>query len=169
MRRVLLTVTSIVLIASGAHVADAMKKTKRHFMDRFFQVVDSKQLDKLAEVDAPDLDMIMPMGPVKGLEGHKRMLQGFGTAFPDFKHVTSRCVESGDLISCEGTFSGDHTGPMMMPDGKTLPATNKHVEIPYAGIARIKNGKVAELHVYFDNMSFMMQLGLLPQPKMATK
>jgi predicted ester cyclase len=152
----------VALVAAGGAAHAAKKETNRQVIDRFFTIVDGKDLNKLAEVDAVDLEMTTPMGPVKGLEGHKMLVKGFAAAFPNFKHTTSRCVESGDLISCEGTFSGDQTGPMMMPDGTSIPATKKHVAFPYLGIARIKDGKVAELHVYFDLMGFMGQLGLLP-------
>jgi predicted ester cyclase len=158
------TVVMALVAAAGSAHATKKKESNRQVMDRFFAVVDAKDLDKLAEVDAVALEMTMPMGPVKGLEGHRMLLKGFATAFPNFKHSTSRCVEAGDLISCEGVFSGDHTGPMMLPDGSSIPATGKHVEFPYLGIARIKDGKVAELHVYFDVMGFMGQLGLLPAP-----
>ncbi len=166
-----LAVAAVVLaFVAAAGVAQAAKKeSNRQVMDRFFAIVDGKDLEKLSEIDAVDLEMMMPMGPVKGLEGHKMLLKGFAAAFPNFKHSTSRCVESGDLISCEGAFSGDHNGPMMMPDGSAIPATRKHVEFPYLCIARIKDGKVAQLHVYFDLMGFMGQLGPLPAPAKAGK
>ena len=35
-------------------------------------------------------------------------------------------------------------------------------QAPPAGMAQIKNGKVSAAHVYFDNMGFMQQLGLVP-------
>jgi hypothetical protein len=38
----------------------AKKETLRQLMDRYFTIVDSKQLDRLAEVDAPDLEMVTP-------------------------------------------------------------------------------------------------------------
>jgi predicted ester cyclase len=162
---VALSTTALAIAAlTGSPTANAKRETARQVMDRFFAVVDSKALDKLGEVDDAELVMQTPMGMMKGVEGHRQMLTGFATAFPNFKHNTSRCIESGDLISCEGLFTGDHTGPLMMPDGRSVPATKKHVEFTYAGIARVKSGKVAELHVYFDNMGFMMQLGLVPAP-----
>jgi len=149
---------------TGIASATAKKQTNRQVIDRFFEIVDSKQVDRLGEVDAPDLAMVTPVAALKGPQGHAQMVKGFATAFPNFKHETSRCLESGDLISCEGKFSGDHTGPMTMPDGKVIPPTQKHIEFSWAGIAQIKSGKVAELHVYFDLMTMMQQLGLVPQP-----
>jgi predicted ester cyclase len=103
----------------------------------------------------------------QGPEGHVQMAKGFAMAFPNFKHVLTRCIESGDTIACEGKFVGDHTGPMGMPDGQSIPPTNKHVEFEWGGLAVIKNGKVASCNVYFDNMALMQQLGVVPPPPAA--
>jgi predicted ester cyclase len=170
MKNSLTTVLAVAVVASGASAIAAKKETNRQVVDHFFEVVDSKRLDKLPEVDAPNLVMTTPMGAVNGPAGHGQLLKGFGTAFPNFKHTTTRCVEAGDEISCEGKFSGDHTGPMMMPDGNAIPPTQKHVEFLYVGFAKVKGGKVAQLNVYFDMMGFMQQLGLVPPPpKTASK
>ncbi len=150
--------------APAATRTAAAKETNRQVMDRYFEAVDSKKVDRLDTVDAADLEMTTPMGATKGIDGHKQMVKGFATAFPNFKHAVTRCVESGDTISCEGTFTGDHTGPMGMPGGKTVPATGKHVQFPWLGISTIKAGKVSSVHVYFDTMTLMMQLGLVPAP-----
>ena len=172
-RTVVLMAVALTALGASASVAapgkDTKKETNRQVMDRFFALVDSKAFDRLGEVDAADLTMVTPMGTVKGPDGHGQLTRGFAGAFPNFKHQTTRCLESGDLISCEGKFTGDNTGPMTMPDGKTMPATQKHVEFPYAGLARIKNGKVAELHVYFDMMTFMQQLGMGGPAKSAAR
>jgi predicted ester cyclase len=164
-KQTLAILTLTVLFASPAV---AKKETARQVMDRFFAVVDSKQLDKLAEVDAADLEMMTPMGAFKGVEGHQQLIKGFATASPNFKHTVTRCIEQGDTISCEGTFAGDHTGPLMMPTGQALPATGKHFEFKWLGMATVKGGKVTSVHVYFDPMVMMQQLGLVP-PAVARK
>jgi len=154
----------------GAGMASAKKETNRQVMDRWFATVDSKEIEKLAGVEAADLEMKLPGGMnLKGTAGHQQLTKGFATAFPNFKHTIKRCVESGDAISCEGTFAGDHTGPFAMPNGQSVPATKKHVEFEWAGFATIANGKVATVNVYFDNMGFMQQLGLVPPPAQASK
>ena len=157
-----------VLGLTMASAAIAKKETLRQTVDRYFTALDSKVLGNLDSVDAPDLEMMTPMGSFRGIEGHKQLTGGFAMAFPNFKHTIGNCIESGDTIACEGKFSGDHTGPMMMPDGQTVPATRKHVEFPFSGIMRIKNGKAASIHAYFDTMSMMQQLGLLPPPPQTT-
>ena len=146
----------------GASAVHAKKESNRQVIDRWCQAVDSKQVEKLVEVETADVDMKMPTGPVKGTLGHQQMTKMFATAFPNFKHTVTHCVESGDEIACEGRFAGDNTGPMMMPNGQTVPASNKHVDFEWAGVAKIKGGKVSAVHVYFDMMGFMQQLGAAP-------
>jgi predicted ester cyclase len=154
-------------VALAAGAAQAKKESNRQVMERWFEAVDSKQTDRLAGVETADIEMRTPMGLNQGTEGHAQMTKMFAAAFPNFKHTLGRCVESGDLIACEGKFTGDNTGPMSMPGGQTIPATNKHVEFEWSGMAQIKNGKVASANVYFDNMGFMQQLGLVPPPPRA--
>src|SRR5262245_38771446 len=89
--------------------AAAKKPSLRQVIDHFFELVDSKAVDRFAEVDASDLVMKTPMGVQRGVEGHQNVTRGFAAAFPDFKHTVTQCVESGDRISCEGTFVGNHT------------------------------------------------------------
>jgi predicted ester cyclase len=165
-KKALTILTVSVLFTAPAY---AKKETPRQVMDRFFAAVDSKQPEKMAEVDAPDIEMVTPMGTFKGQEGHQQLTKGFATAAPNFKHNVTRCIEQGETIACEGTFSGDHTGPLMMPTGQAVPATGKHFEFKWGGLATVKGGKVTSVHVYFDPMVMMQQLGLVPAPAMAKK
>jgi predicted ester cyclase len=153
--------------AAGAQAkkeATGDKGPNRRVFERWFELVDSHQTDRFGEVEAADLDMKTPMGATKGSEAHVQMTKMFAAAFPNFKHTVGDCVESGERIACEGKFAGDHTGPMAMPGGPTIPATGKHVQFDWQGMARIKDGKVVSVHVSFDNLGFMQQLGLVPPP-----
>jgi predicted ester cyclase len=168
MKKSLATILAVALLSFGTGALAAKKQSNRQVADHFIEVVDSKKLDRLGEVDASSIMVTTPMGTVKGVEGHAQLLKGFGTAFPNFKHTTAHCLESGDEISCEGTFMGDHTGPMTTPDGKVIPATQKHVEFPFGVFGKVKDGKFAQLRIYFDMMTFMQQLGLVPPPPSQT-
>jgi predicted ester cyclase len=42
-----------------------------------------------------------------------------------------------------------------------IPATNKKVDISGTTVVLMKNGKVFQEQDFFDNYSFLMQLGLL--------
>jgi predicted ester cyclase len=163
-----LTALTLSLVVAAPALA-AKKPSPEAFMSHYFEAVDSKKPERLADVDAPDVVMVTPGGTFKGLEGHQQLTAFFAAAFPNFKHTVSHCIQQGDEISCEGSFAGDHTGPLRMPTGQTVPATQRHVEFPWLGMATIKNGKMASVHVYFDTMVMMTQLGLVPPPPVAKK
>src|SRR5216117_2705818 len=65
-----------------------------------------------------------------------------------------------DQIVDEMIFNFTHTIPMdwMLPG---IPPTGKRVEVPLVGIVRFRNGKVAHEHIYWDQASVLVQLGLL--------
>jgi predicted ester cyclase len=45
-----------------------------------------------------------------------------------------------------------------------FPASGKKLELPFIGILRIEDGKVAEIWVEWDNLYALAQLGLLEPP-----
>lgn len=89
MKNSLAIIIGIAALALAASGMAAKPQTNRQVIDRFFEIVDGKHLDRLAEVDAPDFVFTTPMGGTKGPGGHKQLLTGFATAFPNFKHTTS--------------------------------------------------------------------------------
>ena len=65
-----------------------------------------------------------------------------------------------DQIVDEMIFKFTHTIPMdwMLPG---IPPTGKRVEVPLVAIVRVRNGKVAHEHIYWDQASVLVQIGLL--------
>lgn len=67
--------------------------------------------------------------------------------------------ETGPRLEHIGRFT--HTGPLLTPVGE-FPPTGKQTELQIAEIYRMKNGKIALLHAYYDPATLMRQLGLTP-------
>jgi carboxymethylenebutenolidase len=65
-----------------------------------------------------------------------------------------------DQIVDEMVFKFTHTIPMdwILPG---IPPTGKRVEIPLVAIVRVRNGKLAHEHIYWDQASVLVQIGLL--------
>ena len=70
-----------------------------------------------------------------------------------------------DQIVDEMIFKFTHTIPMdwILPG---IPPTGKHVEIPLVAIVRARNGKLAHEHIYWDQASVLVQIGLLDPSKL---
>ena len=70
-----------------------------------------------------------------------------------------------DQIVDEMVFKFTHTIPMdwMLPG---IPPTGKRVEIPLVAIVRFREGKLAYEHIYWDQASVLVQIGLLDPAKL---
>jgi carboxymethylenebutenolidase len=65
-----------------------------------------------------------------------------------------------DQIVDEMIFKFTHTIPMdwILPG---IPPTGKRVEVPLVAIVRVRDGKLAHEHIYWDQASVLVQIGLL--------
>src|SRR5436309_9994567 len=70
-----------------------------------------------------------------------------------------------DQIVDEMIFKFTHTIPMdwMLPG---IPPTGKRVEVPLVAIVRFREGKLAHEHIYWDQASVLVQIGLLDATKL---
>lgn len=111
---------------------------------------------------ADDGELVSPLAALTGREAIGQFVGGMHSSFSDWHHdVTIEGI--GDLVVVEGTWNGTHTGPMPGPDGEIQP-TGKRASVPFAGIVRVRDGRLASVHNYFDQVTFMAQLGLMPEP-----
>lgn len=76
----------------------------------------------------------------------------------------SRTV-GGDQLVDEMIFSFTHTVPVpwMLPG---VAPTNRAVRIPLVAIVRFRDGKLAHEHIYWDQASVLMQIGLITDPSL---
>lgn len=88
--------------------------------------------------------------------------QGFITAFPDLRWDIKLTVTQGDHVVVNWAGVGTHTGPLTTPTGNTIPPTGKKATVPGSSTLEIKNGKVTRNVVYFDMVTLLGQLGLMP-------
>lgn len=70
-----------------------------------------------------------------------------------------------DQIVDEMVFSFTHSIPMdwMLPG---IPPTGKRVEVPLVAIVRFRDGKLAHEHIYWDQASVLVQIGLIDPAKL---
>ena len=135
----------------------------REALDRHFAAVDGGDIDGLARIWAPDGELVNPMGSFSGREQLQAFFGMLVPAFPDQRHEIVDAVELGDTVAIEGRFSGTHTGVLSGPTGDIAP-TGRSVELRFAGFARATDGQIRSLHTYFDQVAFLTQLGLMPEP-----
>ena len=99
----------------------------------------------------------------QGPDGVRRFLGGWATAFPDSQVETTQVYASEDGAVLEFRGRGSQTGPLQSPAGD-IPPTGRSVDVPFAQVLELREGKVARARLYFDSMTLLQQLGVVPAP-----
>ena len=110
-----------------------------------------------------DAVVTSPDGRFEGQAALLSYVQGLMSPWPGAAVTVGRHCEQAGLYFGEFTLRGTNDGPLLMPDGTESPATHKSVEVRGVEIVRVDNGKVVQHDYFWDNLSLLAQLELLPQ------
>lgn len=132
-------------------------------VDAFLKALNAHDAAKVGEqlsenVTYWEANLPAPITGRKAVESHFRENW---KGFPDAAVQVTNRIASGDWVVDEVTWSGTHKGPISAP-GQTIPATGKRVQGLAVGIAKVEKGKISRMNIYYDNMAYLAQLGLLP-------
>jgi ketosteroid isomerase-like protein len=117
-----------------------------------------------------DASWTVPGAVLQGKEQLRPWLGLFWQGFTAYGHDLQRLYEDGpDRVICEGVWSGRNDGPLAMPDGSEVPPTGREASFRFAiVVSRRPGAQVAdEVRLYFDQLEFLAQLGLVPDPAAA--
>jgi ketosteroid isomerase-like protein len=79
-------------------------------------------------------------------------------AFEATVNVT-RQTACNDLVLSEFVGRGTHKGVFQTPMGD-IPPTGRKIDVPVCHILQFKDGKIVDIHEYFDVATLMTQLGI---------
>ena len=96
-----------------------------------------------------------------GADAYVKAVRRWKSSFSDLRAKVIAAFESGDRVVLEVEWEGTQDGPFESPFG-TIQATNKFGTTRAALLFTMKNGKIVELHHYFDLLGVLAQLGLMP-------
>jgi predicted ester cyclase len=115
-----------------------------------------------AEPWAADAEMVAPGAQVSGRDDVNGFLGVFHEAFSDGRLEVKQLVSDGSAAAAEGTFVGTHDGVLHTPDGDVAP-TGRAIEFRWAAVYATDGDTLKYEHLFFDQMDFLGQLGLLPE------
>lgn len=136
----------------------------RAVADAWMKAFDEHDEAGMRALTAPDARLTAP--PELVIEGEPAMTEyamAWLRAFPDATTKVHHETASGQTVVQEFTFEGTHRAPLVGPSGE-IPATNKHLTGRGAQSIDIRDGKVSEVRLYFDEVQVLAQLGLMPTP-----
>lgn len=137
----------------------------REVMDQLTDAITAHpDLKAIAALYAEDAVALTPdEGEIRGRDNIVEYWRQMTETIPEAMFESLHKYEVGDTAIDEGIFSGRNTGPLQLPSGETLPATQKEIRVRGVDLATVSDGRIVDYRLYFDEMDFLGQLGLLPE------
>jgi steroid delta-isomerase-like uncharacterized protein len=126
-----------------------------------YEAFNRNDLDAALALAQPDIEIVnlAENTTFRGHDGFRDYLKRIKEIDPaGWIEVISQLVcDAGVTNEC--VYHATHVGPLhgIEPTGKPFTA-------PLCDVWRVRDGKIASIHTYADNMTVLAQLGLLPQP-----
>ena len=128
-----------------------------------FTVFSNQQWDRLKETHSKDIKVYWPDGHIAtGLDKHIKDLEAMFVYAPDTR-IKEHPIRfgSGKYTGVVGVMEGTFTKPMPIGNGKFIQPTGKAFKLPMATIGIWgEDGTMTEEHLFWDNQSYMNQLGI---------
>ena len=151
----ILAILVLTMLASGqeSSKADPAQELKP-ILDKGIAIWNNGNLDEVGEIwDETVVRSVNQLPDVKGVDGMKKVISGFRTAYPDAKLTADEVIFGENKATLRWTFTGTNTGPGEMPP------TGKKIKIWGITILHFANGKITKEIVAYNNQALMEQLG----------
>jgi len=166
----LMSVTAVPAYSASGELAryqaaEQLAKTHIATFDTLdFDVFTNQKWERLKESHAPDIAVHWPDGHIThGIDKHIEDLKAMFVYAPDTRiQVHPVKIAQGEWTSVIGVMEGTFTKPMPIGDGKTIAPTGKAFKLVMCTVGHWKHGTMDEEYLFWDNQTFMKQIGLAP-------
>lgn len=160
MLRFLACLALVVAVPAAAASAQDAPATPEEAVLGMIDAINNRDWDALKQYVAEDVHRVSGATPDVTVENRAEFvayLKKDLSAFPDAVQEVDRIFSCGDMVGVRAFYRGTQTGVM-----GTYPPSGKRLDLPFLGILRVKDGKVAEMWVEWDNLNALSQLGDFP-------
>ncbi len=119
----------------------------------------SKDVDRIERLFAPDAvhEDTTSGAKLSGAPAIRELFSSTWKAIPDVHTDVTRVISQDEWAAWEWTMTATQTG-----DFPNLPATGHSFSIVGVSVIQIRDGKVLSQRDYYDQASFLRQVGALP-------
>lgn len=139
-----------------------VKKNLETFDELDYVVFSNQEWARLHESHSMDVKVNWPDGhQTQGIERHIEDLKAMFVYAPD-TNIKVHPVKIGSeaYTSVIGVMKGTFTQPMPIGDGKFIQPTGKKFTLPMCTVGHWKDGVMIEEWLFWDNQTYMNQIGL---------
>jgi steroid delta-isomerase-like uncharacterized protein len=165
MNRIIWFLVACALLVGCSNPEKSVLDRNKALVNSFGEASNARNFDAVKAMLVPDFVRHCQATPgvvVQNSDQFIEYLKADATVCPDSRQTLQSIVAEGDLVAFSMKYEGTQEGPM-----GPLPATHKKMQLDVQGMFRIKDGKLAELWVTWDNLTALGQLGLFPPPAVA--
>jgi steroid delta-isomerase-like uncharacterized protein len=129
----------------------------------FEELINQERGEVIDEIFAQDVLVHDPLsGTSQGIDAFKGLMGFFNAAFPGHRVSVESVVADGEQVAVLHTHTATNTGSFM-----GMPPTGKTVVVNGLELFRLRDGKIVEFWRKDDDVSMLMQLGVIPMPQPA--
>ena len=157
------SIYALVMIAVCTLPCKADESDNVQIVSAMIEAINSRNLGALDALVSPNVVRHSAAAPgvvVTSLSEFRAFLEADIATIPDSVQEIDIIFSSGEFVAIRARLIGTQSGPM-----GPFPASGNKLQLPFMGILRIENGKIAEMWVEWDNLSALTQLGHFPPPE----
>ena len=132
----------------------------RNDLDRIVEIWNLGKVELIDQLYAPNyVDRTPQAAFAPTLDGLKKAVTALKVGFPDLRYTLDESIYAGDKlvhrVTARGTMTGEFNG---------MPATGKSATWTEIHIGRLVDGRIVEHWGVVDQLSMLVQLGVIPAP-----
>jgi steroid delta-isomerase-like uncharacterized protein len=125
----------------------------------YIDAVNSHNIAKVESILTDDFKWSSPAGQRTGRGETSKYMTNWFTAFPDLKLEFVSGFGEGNSVAVECRLTGTHRGNFVSDFGQFAP-TNKRISVDMSNLCKVQNGKISEIHAFYDSAVLLSQLGI---------
>jgi len=138
-------------------------ENKRTVARLYDEVINQERGEVIDEIFAQNVTVHDPLSGVShGIDAFKGLMGFFNAAFPGHRVSVEGVVADGDQVAVLHTHTATNSGSFM-----GMPPTGKTIQVNGVEYFRLRDGKIVEFWRKDDDVSMLMQLGVIAMPQPA--
>jgi predicted ester cyclase len=134
----------------------------RKALEEFYSGFNAGDFDRAFSIFADDVITVEPtLGKAADLAVWREYDEAFKAACPDANLIVRSMVQDGERLAVEGSLRGSFQAPYRTPLRELQP-TGASFDVEFAEFLLFRGGKVVEHRIYYDQVDFGRQLGVIP-------
>ncbi len=146
----------------ASETATGVEGANEDVVRRFTAAINERDWEVFDELVADDVVRHSASTPgleVTNREQFKTFLFQDLEAVPDVAQEIHFMFSSGDMVAIHARYLGTQTGQL-----GPFPPSGKAIDLPFIGLLRVEDGRIAEIWVEWNNLEMLTQLGHFPPP-----